>query len=289
MSENRDDFIIAIRYALLKKGAKQKFSLFFLILLSAAIVTLDKFSPPFMSATRSVLNDFVYHVSVVSSQPTNLRKYLVQKTKKHYDLVSENKFLKEEMEFLIKQKFNNAYLASENEILKKTLDLSNKKNFKQNFSASAKVMLDQRSPFLKSLLINKGTKSGIVKGMTVFNKDYLMGTIIETNYLTSRVLLLSDLNSKIPVIIEGTDFNAILEGTGKKLDLSLNYLPENYEIENEKSIFTSGKDGFLAPGIPVAKTYLNKKNKILIKLLADPNQALIVIITNGQVNQEIKK
>ena len=105
MADHRDDFIIAIRYALLKKGAKQKFSLFFLILLSVSIITLDKLSFPFMSPTRALLNDLVYHVSVVSSQPLKLRKYLIQKTKKHYGIVKENKFLREEMEFLKQQKF----------------------------------------------------------------------------------------------------------------------------------------------------------------------------------------
>ena len=189
------------------------------------------------------------------------------------------------MEFLKKQKFNNAYLALENEILKEALDLSKQNDFEQNFSISAKVMLDQESPFLKSLLINKGTNNNIIKGMTVFSKDYLMGTIIETNYLTSRVLLLTDLNSKLPIIVEGTNTNAILEGTGKKRNLRLSYLPENYEIEPNKIIFTSGKDGFLSPGIPVALTYLGKKDKVLIKLLADPDQALVVNVTNGQINQ----
>ena len=285
MADHRDDFIIAIRYALLKKGAKQKFSLFFLIILSISIITLDKISPPFMTPVRAILNDFVYHVSVASSQPVKLRNNIIQKITKHYDVMGENIYLKQEMEYLKKQKFNNAFLSSENEILKQALDLSINKNFEQNFSIAAKIILDQESPFLRSVLINKGTKNDMLKGMTVFSKDYLVGTVIETNYLTSRVLLLTDLNSKLPVIIEGTDINAILEGTGKKLNLQLNYLPENYEIEENKLIFTSGKDGFLSAGIPVAKTYLNKKNKVLIKLLSDPDQALIVNVTNGQINQ----
>ena len=283
MADHRDDFIIAIRYALLKKGAKQKFSLFFLILLSISIITLDKFSFSFMSSTRAVLNDFVYHISVISSQPTRLRKYLVFNIKEHYNVKHENIFLKKEIGYLKSQKFNNAFLASENEILKKALEMSEDKGLNKNFSISAKVMLDQKSPYLKSLLLNKGTNSDITKGLTVFSKDYLMGTIIETNFLSSRVLLLTDLNSKIPVIFEGSNANAILEGTGKKNKLTLNYLPENYKIEVEKIIFTSGKDGFLAAGIPVAKTYLNKKNTITIKLLGDPDQALIVNITNGQI------
>ena len=285
MSEHRDDFIIAIRYALLKKGAKQKFSLFFLIILSISIITLDKLSPPIMIKARGALNDLVYHVSVISSQPSILRKYLVEKTAIHYSAIDENNFLKNEIEYLRQQKFNNAFLKSENEILKDALFLINNKGFEQDFSIAAKVVLDSESPFLKSLLINKGSRYNIKKGMSVFSKDYLVGTIIEVNYLTARVLLLTDLNSKIPVIIEDTNINAILEGKGKKTNLGLSYLPENYQIEVDKIIFTSGKDGFLSPGIPVAKTYLSKKNKILIKLLADPDQALIINVTNGQINK----
>jgi rod shape-determining protein MreC len=285
MADYRDDFIIAIRYALLKKSAKQKFSLFFLITISIAIITLDKLSPSIVRPVKAVLNDLVYHVSVISAQPAILKKNIGQKIKLHYNTVSDNEYLRKEIEYLKKQKFNNAYLSSENQLLKNALDLSIIKGLKQDFSISAKVILDQSSPYLKSILTNKGTKSGIKKGMTVFSNDYLMGTIIETNYLTSRVLLLTDLNSKLPIVIEDTNINAILEGTGKKQNLKLRYLPENYIIEPNKIIFTSGKDGFLLPGIPVAETYLNKKNKILIRLLGDPNQAIIVNVTNGQIKR----
>ena len=285
MADHRDDFIIAIRYALLKKGAKQKFSLFFLILLSISIITLDKFSFPLINTTRAVLNDLVYNVAILSSQPSRLKNYLVKETKSHLSVKSENRFLKEEIEYLKKQNFNNAFLSSENQILKNALDLSDIKGIEQDITISARVILDQQSPFLKSILINKGTRSGIIKGMAVFHNDYLLGTIIETNFLSSRVLLLTDLNSKIPVIIGGTDVNAILEGTGKSQNLNLSYLPENYQLETNKIIFSSGKDGFLEAGIPVAASYINKKDNILIKLLGEPNQALIVNVTNGQINR----
>ena len=285
MPDARDDFIIAIRYALLKKSAKQKFSILFLIIISIFTITLDKLAVTGVSTVRAVLNDFVYHVSVVSSQPEVFTKNIFNKVKIHYRVMNENIYLKEEIEFFKQQKFNNAYLASENQMLKTALELSNLKGFEQDFSVSAKVVLDMESPFLKSILLNKGTRKNIAKGMTVFSKDYLLGTVIETNYLTSRVLLLTDLNSKIPIIIENTNVNGILEGTGKKDDLRLSYLPDNYEIENNKIIFTSGKDGFLMPGIPVAQTYLDKKNKISIKLLSDPDQALIVNVTNGQIKK----
>ena len=118
--------------------------------------------------------------------------------------------------------------------------------------------------------------------MTVFSKNYLIGTVIETNYLSSRVLLITDLNSKIPSVIQDTDVNVILAGKGNKNDFILEYLPENFVLEPNKIIFTSGKDGFIKTGMPIAKTYLNKNNKIKIKSLADPQQASIVHVTRGQ-------
>ena len=284
MPDNRDDFIISIRYALLKKGAKQKFSLFFLILFSISIITLDKLSLPFMNVSRSIISDIIYRVAIVSSKPAKIIEYSIKMANRHINVYKNNQTLIEEIELLKKQKFDFAYMQSENKILKSALNFSNDKSPNQIFSISAKVIIDLKSPYLKSLLINKGTRSGIKKGMSVFNKNYLLGNIIETNYISSRVLLLTDLNSKLPVIIENTNVNAILEGTGKKKNLSLSYLPENYIIESEKIIFTSGKDGFIQGGIPVAKTFLNKKNKIKIKILGDPDQALIVRVTNGQVD-----
>jgi len=62
-------------------------------------------------------------------------------------------------------------------------------------------LIDRNSPFLKSIIINKGTQSGIKKGMAVTQDNYLIGRTIETNYLSSRVLLINDLNSRIPVTL----------------------------------------------------------------------------------------
>jgi len=285
MADSRDDFIISIRYALLKKGAKQKFSLFFLIILSILTITLDRSSLTVMTPVRAVINDFVYQVNFASSTPGKFISYLGKLTKRHFTTYEQNGFLQEEIIKLKNDKYTSIFLKTENEILKNALSLNNVKSLEEDISIPAKVMTDQESPYLKSLLINKGMKDGILKGMTVFSKNYLIGTIIETNYLTSRVLLIIDLNSKIPIIIEDSDINAILSGTGKIDDLALDYLPDQFNVGPNKIIFSSGKAGFLVAGMPVAKTYLNKRNEVHIKALADPQQALIVYVTNGQINK----
>ena len=282
MADSRDDFIIAIRYALLKKGAKQKFSLFFLISFSVLILVLDNLSVPFIKSTRAVLNDFVYRAAVVVSTPGKFFSYLNLEKNKHFNIVNKNKILKKEIRLLKINRHNSLFLKTENENLKKVLNVANLSTYGENTSVVARVILDPESPYLKSLLINKGTKNGIIKGMTVFSKGYLIGTIVESNYLTARVLLITDLNSRIPVVLQDTNINAILTGAGKKTNLSLEYLPESFVAAPDKIIYTSGKDGFLAAGLPVAKTYLNKKSKLRIKSLADPGQALIIYVTKGQ-------
>ena len=283
MAEQRDDFIIALRYALLKKGTQQKFSLFFLIIFSIIIFTLDKLSFSYVQKTRAVLNDFIYQVAIVTSAPEKFTKYMLKLTADHYSVYRENEKLKEEVEVLRNEKIQKEYLLTENTILKEALQLTGTKALEQDISIIAKVIIDQESPYLKSFLLNKGTRDGVLKGMTVFSKKYLIGTIIESNYLTSRVLLINDLNSRIPVIIENTSVNAILTGLGKDNNLELQYLPEQFQLSAGKNIYTSGKDGILAAGIPVGETYVDKKEQVKVRTLADLNQALFVNITNGQL------
>ena len=166
---------------------------------------------------------------------------------------------------------------------------------------TAKVLLDKKSPFLKSVIINKGAKSKIVKGMPVVDGSYLVGRIVEVNYLSSRVLLLNDLNSRIPIIIETSGDQAILSGHGGSMPI-LEYLPETYLFEKNKIVFTSGKDGFFPAGIAVGKTnsenssnlsdeeknFDSNKNKIIrVKLFSNPNQLsfLKVLLKSYQVEK----
>jgi rod shape-determining protein MreC len=285
MPVSRDDFIIAIRYALLKKGAKQKFSLFFLIFFSILVIFLDKLSVPFMLSTRAVLNDIVYQVTVIASQPGKFLSYLDNVGTKHYNIVKKNITLEAELEKLKSERYNNLFLKTENKNLKYSLNIENIMAKEEGIVITAKVIIDSESPYLKSLLINQGKNKGVIKGMTVFSNGNLIGRIIESNFLSARVLLITDLNSKIPVIIQDTNVNGILTGSGNRTDLNLEYLPDEFVIEPNKIIFTSGKDGTLTAGMPVAETYLNKKGRVQIKSLANPTQALIVHVTRGQLNR----
>ena len=105
--------------------------------------------------------------------------------------------------------------------------------------------------------MNKGSKDNIKLGMAVLDESYLVGKIVEVNYSTSRVLLVSDLNSKIPVGIEPGNIQSILSGTGKQ-NGKIEYIESDISISNESVVYTSGSGGLFKPGIPIG--IYNKKN-----------------------------
>ena len=88
--------------------------------------------------------------------------------------------------------------------------------------------------------------------MAVLDGFYMIGRITEVNYLSSRALLISDLNSKIPVMIEPSGAKAIMSGTGKNYAI-LDFLPKNQKLENDNIVYTSGSDGIFSAGIPIGK------------------------------------
>ena len=178
----------------------------------------------------------------------------------HFNLKEENEKLREVIENYKSLDLNLEYLTNENKNLRKVLDAENIINAKN--IVLAKVLVDRNSPFLKSIIINKGTQSGIKKGMPVTQNNYLIGRIVETNYLSSRVLLLTDLNSRIPVTLDADSSQAILTGSGTK-NPKLEYLPEEYEFKEDINVFASGKDGIFIPGTPIGKTTENRRSKII--------------------------
>ena len=271
MSVSRDDFSIAFRSALLQRGGAQKFSVLTLIFLAIIIFFLDVYGSKFTKPFRGFLNDVVYRVTFLASAPTRFFPEASRDIIGYLNLKEENERLKALVEKYESLELNVEFLVDENKNLQKILETE---YFNKNLSniVLAKVLVDKNSPFLKSIIINKGTRAGILKGMPVTKNNYLVGRVVETNYLSSRVLLLNDLNSRIPVTLdEGAQ--AILSGSGTSNPV-LEYLPEDYEIFEDINIFASGKDGIFTPGTPIGKT----NDKSQVDLFVDPNQLSFVTV-----------
>ena len=271
MSVSRDDFSIAFRSALLQRGGAQKFSVLSLIFLALLIFFLDVYGVKFTKPVRGFINDVVYRITFLVSTPTRFVPQFTKDLSKYFNLVDENERLRAEIEKFKLLELNVEFLSDENKNLQKILETE---YFNKNLSniILAKVLVDKNSPFLKSIIINKGTSSGILKGMPVTKDNYLIGRVVETNYLSSRVLLLNDLNSRVPVTLDG-GAQAILSGSGANKPI-LEYLPEDYEILENVNVFASGKDGIFTAGTPIGKTNFDGD----VKLFVDPNQLSFVTV-----------
>ena len=103
MSSSRDDFSIAFRSALLQRGAAQKFSLFFLIVLALIIFFLDTYQLGFMKPIRSIINDGIYRVSLVASSPSRFFPQATSSVTSLFDIKKENERLKKELEIYKKK------------------------------------------------------------------------------------------------------------------------------------------------------------------------------------------
>ena len=253
MEPSRDDFIIAIRSAFLKRGTKQRFSLFALLFSSIFLIVLGKFNFTAINYLKTTINEVVYRTSFVASIPEKYITYSYRAIEEHIKLYKDYSFQKEELEKLKFEKYEVKFLEAENKRLKKVL---NDINYSSEL-VIAKVIIDKQSPFLRSIIINKGSKNNIKKGMSVLSDSYLIGKVVEVNYMTSRVLLLSDLNSKIPVTIEPGSIQSILSGDGENSG-NIQYTKDNLPIADGSIIYTSGTGGLLKSGIPIGKIEQNE-------------------------------
>ena len=266
MQTSRDDFVIAIRSAFLQKGTKQRFSLIALLFFSIILIVLGKYNFVGINYLKIIINEVVYRSSYIVSIPEKYATLSYNTVRDHFRLYEDYNTVKKKLKKVESQKYNVDFLKAENNKLKKTLEDVSYSSDEQ----LAKVLIDKESPFLRSIIINKGTKHNIKKGMTILNDSYLVGKVVEVNFSTARVLLLSDLNSKTPVIIEPGSIQAILSGTGKN-NGTIQYTKEDIPVNKGSIVFTSGSGGLFKEGIPVGKiTEIN--NKKIINFFSDFSQ-----------------
>jgi len=281
MASSRDDFVIAIRSAFLKKSYQQKFSLLTYIFLSVIIVILGSFNFKPVQYVKIGINEIVYRSSFIISIPENYLKNLTIKLEVHLSLYDQFKKNQTELKNLKEKKLNNDFLILENKKLRELINET-----LQSDDLYAKVLVDKDSPYLKSIILNKGSKNNVKIGMAVVDNSYLVGKIIEVNYTNSRALLLSDLNSKIPVLLEPIDIHAVVSGTGKNHGV-IEYTKDDYDqkIKDQKIIvYTSGYGGLFKPGLPVGKIINdNKTNENIVSFFSDFRQLDYVKIVSYDI------
>jgi rod shape-determining protein MreC len=274
MASSRDDFVIAFRSAFLRKETKQKFSLLTLLFVSILIIVSSNLNFKIIKDLRSIINEAVYRSSFIVSVPENLIKNYYLKINEYSNFYEEYLRIKEESKNFETKEILNEIIINENEELKKLIeDFTFTKN-----KILAKVIVDHDSPFSKTIIINKGSKDGLRIGTNIFDRNYLIGRVIETNFKTSRVLLLSDLNSSVPISIVPGDIQAIVVGDGKDSG-KIKYIKNNLieEIQDQSIGYTSGTGALFRSGAPVGRVSFNQ-NGFFVNFYSDFSQLKYVLV-----------
>jgi len=274
MASSRDDFIIAIRSAFLKKTTKQKFSLLTLVFISIFIISLSGLNFSIVNKIKIFISEIVYRSSFIVSIPENLiiKSYLG--VKEYSNFYKDYNTNKDELENLKSKEISTKIIISENKELKNLIEdytLSSNKIL-------AKVIVDHMSPFLRTIIINKGSSEGLEIGTNIYDRNYLVGRVIEVNYKSSRVLLLSDLNSSVPISITPGNVQAIVVGDGKNSG-EIKYIKDNLVkyIEDQSIAYTSGTGSIFKSGIPVGRVSA-LENRFLINFYSDFEQLKYVFV-----------
>ncbi|MDB2341458.1 rod shape-determining protein MreC [Candidatus Pelagibacter bacterium] len=272
MEQSRDDFVIAIRSAFLKKGAQQRFSLLGLIFFSIIFLILGSYNFKIVDLVKISIKEVVYRSSFIVSGPEKIIGASFNKIADHINHYSSYQSIEKKLDELESKDLSNQIIMLENIKYKKLVD----DYFIKNNEIFAKVLIDKNSPFLRSVVLNKGSKNNIKLGMAVLDGEYLIGKVVEVNFFTSRVLLLSDINSKIPVSVSPNDIQAIMSGDGNQ-NATLQYI-QGTDFKNnieDMMVTTSGAGGLFKSGILIGKinaTEITLSNNLNVDVFKDFTQ-----------------
>lgn len=251
-----------------------------LVLLALTLMLFNRVDHASVQHLRVAVMDVVTPVFSVVSRPFIALAESIDGVTTLHDLKAENIRLQEENTKL-RQWYETALkLQAENQSLRELMNLQVDPALTY---VSARVVADPGGAFVKSILLPVGKSAGIAEGSAVLSGHGLIGRISEAGRNASRVLLITDLNSRIPVVVQNTRHRGIV--AGKNTDtLMLERLPADSGVSVGSRIVTSGDGGVLPPDIPIGVISKVTSDRIEVTPLADLDRLSHVQVVNTDIN-----
>ena len=224
---------------------------FALYFLCAVLLVLSRIGHGAITDARDGLVDLSAPLLEMASVPAVEARRVTDRLRLHLRLhtsaVEEVDRLKKENEELKQWKWRTQLLERKVAHLRKLLHASEEPAL---VYASGRVIVDARGPFVRSALINLGRKDGLRIGYAVINGEGLIGRTVEAGNAVARVLLLNDLNSRIPVLVGPNGARALALGDNSD-ELQLGFLQDGATIYPGDAVYTSGSGGVLPRGLSI--------------------------------------
>jgi rod shape-determining protein MreC len=255
----------------------------FFVLSGVALFALSSANPATMQQVRILATDTVAPLIGAVNRPLQVASEYIAAVSGIAQMKTEIEALREENARLREWHNVALMLKAENERL---TEINRLKVPPPHGYITARVISDAGNSYAQSLLVLAGSDDGVVKGQAVLAGDGLVGRIVEGGEKAARILLLTDINSRVPIEIEGTKTRAILAGQNHNFP-RLDHLPNDHGIETGQRVVTSGHGGLFLPGLPVGRTYVDAQGQVFVQLFAKTEQLTYVRMIDRVLDEAI--
>lgn len=284
MRRSRSKARTILRFLPMPGGGTRASSIFFIII-SLFIFTFSILNPRFSGGLQMKMTDAAAPVIAVVHAPINKVSDLVRDISGIANLQEENQRLLEENRQLREWYQAALLLKEENTELRKltSIKLGEKHSF-----VSGRVIADSGNAYVKSLLVLVGRSDGVDKGQAVMSGDGVAGRIIDAGDKTARILLVSDVNSRIPVFIESSGYKAIMAGDNSEHPYIL-HRDDKVELKEGARVVTSGHGGLFPYGLPVGKIIFDDQGEPEVALFSDlQNMRYVRVVNSPDIATDVK-
>jgi rod shape-determining protein MreC len=255
----------------------------FLVLLSFLFITASVINPSFFQGARTSVVDGITPILKAVNAPFQGAADFVGGVSGLTNLRAENAKLQAENVRLREWYQTALMLQAENQSLQALLNV---KVDAPHQYVTAKVVSDSGNSFVKTVLVGVGRVDGVQKNQAVLAGEGLVGRVIEVGKNSSRIMLITDFNSRIPVLLEGTRQKAVLAGSNRIMPV-LKYIPEDSIVNVGTRIITSGDGGIFPSGLPVGRIETVSGNKMQVQPFTDIGNITNVRIVNMDINPNL--
>jgi rod shape-determining protein MreC len=254
------------RLALPLKVLADRFAFGALVLLSIALLVVGKANVHLLEGVSTRISDALVPALGALMQPVSASRRLVEGVGELLALRADNARLKEQNLRLLEWQSAARQLSVENAALRQLLKMPANPN--RPTAVTGRVVADAGGLFVHTVLVDVGTEDGVARGMAAVNERGLIGRVIEVGRHSARVLLVTDFNSRIPVMVEPSRDQAILAGNNTRRP-NLVFLPLNPRLSVGDRVVTSGRGGVLPPGLEIGTVIAIDDAGVTVEPLVD--------------------
>ena len=256
-----------------------------LILMASGLLLMSMFNPSiFNTARTNAINTFSPALTALS-YPFQEASSFVRNVSGLTHLQTRNALLEKENARLRDWYQTALTLQQQNQSLKELLNVKTEEKYP---FITARVIGDAGNSFVKSMIVKAGSLDGVQEGNAVISGKGVLGRIIQSGGNASRILLLSDMNSRVPVMISETGDHAILAGKNSESP-TLEHLVKDTKLEVGARVTTSGHGGMFPAGLPVGNVIQDERGVYRVELMADTHNTQYVRIIQSHEDPNLKK